>query len=58
MGIMAINISGSALIGVFAGLFALRWNLPEAARAFLAVGIGGDYTTFSIGAMHLVRALG
>jgi CrcB protein len=46
-GIFFINVSGSALIGVFAGLFALRWNLPEAGRAFLTVGICGGYTTFS-----------
>lgn len=46
-GILIINVSGSALIGAFISLFALRWNLPETARAFLAVGICGGYTTFS-----------
>lgn len=46
-GILFINVSGSALIGAFAGLFALRWNLPEVARVFLTVGICGGYTTFS-----------
>jgi CrcB protein len=46
-GILIINITGSALIGTFVGLFALRWNLPEAARVFLTVGICGGYTTFS-----------
>jgi CrcB protein len=28
-------------------LFAVRWNLPQAARIFLTVGICGGYTTFS-----------
>jgi CrcB protein len=46
-GILLINVSGSALIGGFVGMFALRWNLPEAARVFLTVGICGGYTTFS-----------
>ncbi len=46
-GILFINVSGSALIGVFVGMFALRWNLPETARVFLTVGICGGYTTFS-----------
>jgi CrcB protein len=46
-GTLFINISGSLLIGLFAGLFATRWDLPQAARIFLIVGICGGYTTFS-----------
>lgn len=46
-GTLFINITGSLLMGLFAGLFALRWNLPQAARIFLTVGICGGYTTFS-----------
>ena len=46
-GTLFINISGSLLIGLFAGLFATRWDLPQAARIFLTVGICGGYTTFS-----------
>lgn len=46
-GTLFINITGSLLIGLFAGLFALRWNLPQALRIFLTVGICGGYTTFS-----------
>jgi CrcB protein len=46
-GTLIINVTGSALIGAFVSLFAIRWNLPEAARAFLTVGICGGYTTFS-----------
>jgi CrcB protein len=46
-GILIINVTGSFLIGLFAGLFATKWDLPQAARIFLTVGICGGYTTFS-----------
>jgi CrcB protein len=46
-GTLFINITGSLLIGLFAGLFATRWNLPQGVRIFLTVGICGGYTTFS-----------
>jgi|APThiThiocy_cv2_1041547.scaffolds.fasta_scaffold30563_4 CrcB protein len=46
-GTLIINIAGSFLIGVLVESFALRWNLPQAARVFLTVGICGGFTTFS-----------
>jgi CrcB protein len=46
-GTLIINVTGSALIGVFAGLFALKWDISQAARIFLTVGICGGFTTFS-----------
>jgi CrcB protein len=46
-GTLIINIAGSFLIGVFAELFALKWDLPQTGRAFLTVGICGGFTTFS-----------
>jgi fluoride exporter len=46
-GILIINVTGSFLIGAFAGLFATKWDLPQAVRIFLTVGICGGYTTFS-----------
>jgi fluoride exporter len=46
-GILIINVTGSFLIGLFTGLFALKWDLPQAMRIFLTVGICGGYTTFS-----------
>jgi fluoride exporter len=46
-GTLIINVTGSFLIGAFAGLFALKWDLPQAMRIFLTVGICGGYTTFS-----------
>jgi CrcB protein len=46
-GTLIINVTGSALIGMFIGLFATKWDLPQAARIFLTVGVCGGYTTFS-----------
>jgi fluoride exporter len=46
-GILIINVTGSFLIGVFVGLFATKWDLPQSLRIFLTVGICGGYTTFS-----------
>jgi hypothetical protein len=40
-GILIINVTGSFLIGAFAGLFATKWDLPKAVRLFLTVGICG-----------------
>lgn len=46
-GTLIINVAGSFLIGLFASLFASRWDLPQAARIFLTVGVCGGFTTFS-----------
>jgi fluoride exporter len=46
-GTLLINVTGSFLIGAFVGLFAAKWDLSQAARVFLTVGICGGYTTFS-----------
>jgi CrcB protein len=46
-GTLIINVTGSFLIGAFVGLFAARWDLSQAMRVFLTVGICGGYTTFS-----------
>jgi fluoride exporter len=46
-GTLIINVVGSTLIGVFAGLFALKWDAPQTLRVFLTVGICGGFTTFS-----------
>lgn len=48
-GTLAINVSGSLLIGLIAGWLAFRsgaaWS--QGARLFLVTGILGGYTTFS-----------
>ena len=46
-GTLIINVTGSFLIGAFIGLFAAKWDLSQAMRIFLTVGICGGYTTFS-----------
>lgn len=46
-GTLFINVTGSFLIGTLVGLFATKWELPQAARLFWLVGICGGYTTFS-----------
>lgn len=43
----AINVTGSLAMGLVAGLFALRLDLPQGARLFLTTGVLGGYTTFS-----------
>ncbi|MEY3597441.1 MAG: hypothetical protein RL543_1394, partial [Pseudomonadota bacterium] len=48
-GVMAINISGSLVMGLAAGYFAFKasesWS--ETARLFMTTGVLGGYTTFS-----------
>ncbi|HXC37593.1 MAG TPA: fluoride efflux transporter CrcB [Burkholderiales bacterium] len=46
-GIMAINVSGSLLLGLFAGYFAFKGEASQHWRLFLTTGICGGYTTFS-----------
>jgi CrcB protein len=46
-GTLIINVAGSFLIGAFVGLFAAKWDLSQAMRIFLTVGICGGFTTFS-----------
>ncbi|HTY66680.1 MAG TPA: fluoride efflux transporter CrcB [Alphaproteobacteria bacterium] len=56
-GTLAINITGSFLIGAFAESFALRWNADPATRIFLITGICGGYTTFSAFSLEVVAMI-
>ena len=47
MATLAVNIAGSAIMGLVAGLAASGFILPEVWRGFLAVGLLGALTTFS-----------
>jgi fluoride ion exporter CrcB/FEX len=40
-GTLIINVTASFLIGAFVGLFAAKWDLSQATRIFLTVGICG-----------------
>ncbi|HEX7637251.1 MAG TPA: fluoride efflux transporter CrcB [Burkholderiaceae bacterium] len=56
-GTMFINITGSILMGVIAGLFAFKLSLPQSLRLFIATGILGGYTTFSTFSLESVLLL-
>jgi CrcB protein len=46
-GILAINITGSLVLGLLAGYFAFKGEASQSWRLFLTTGICGGYTTFS-----------
>lgn len=46
-GILLINVSGSFVMGLLAGLLAHIWDPSQTLRAFLTVGFLGGFTTFS-----------
>ncbi len=54
-GLMVINISGSLLLGIVAGLAAHA--LPEEWRLILGTGFLGGFTTFSTAAYETVQLL-
>ena len=59
-GTLLVNVAGSLLIGVAAGLWLSdgRLAVPVEARAFLIVGILGGFTTFSafsLETLNLIR---
>lgn len=55
-GTIAINLSGSLLLGVLLGLAAGFWVSPEWMQ-ILGVGFLGGYTTFSTASFETVRLL-
>lgn len=46
-GTLAVNVTGSLVMGLFAGYFAFRGDASQSWRLFLMTGILGGYTTFS-----------
>ena len=46
-GILVVNVVGSFAMGVLIELMARFWSASPEARAFLAVGVLGGFTTFS-----------
>lgn len=44
---LTVNVAGSAMMGILAGLVAAGIAIPEAWRGFVAVGFLGALTTFS-----------
>ncbi|BAT57769.1 putative fluoride ion transporter CrcB [Variibacter gotjawalensis] len=47
IGTLFINVTGSFVMGLIAGYFALKGDLSQNWRLFLTTGILGGYTTFS-----------
>ncbi|HET9639262.1 MAG TPA: fluoride efflux transporter CrcB [Allosphingosinicella sp.] len=46
-GTLLVNVTGSLLMGVFAGLFLVRGGGSQELRLFVTTGILGGFTTFS-----------
>jgi CrcB protein len=57
LGTLAVNISGSLLIGLFAGLAEYRQMFGSGARLLLVVGVLGGYTTFSAFSLETLSLL-
>jgi fluoride exporter len=56
-GVLAINVTGSFIIGLFAALTDPdgRWLVWPTFRMFFMIGICGGYTTFSSFSLHTLR---
>jgi CrcB protein len=57
-GTLTVNITGSIVMGLFAGYFAFKGDAAQSWRLFLMTGVLGGYTTFSafsLDAMLLVE---
>lgn len=54
VGILAVNIIGSFLMGVLVEASALVWSPSPELRAFIAAGFLGAFTTFSAFSMEAV----
>jgi len=50
-----VNVSGSFVMGLIVGYFALKGERAESARLFLATGLLGGYTTFSAFSLDAVQ---
>lgn len=46
-GTFGVNVIGSFIMGLVAGLFALRFDVSPEMRSFITTGILGGFTTFS-----------
>ena len=55
VGTMAVNVAGSALMGMIAGYFALRGQASAELRLFVGTGLLGGFTTFSAYSLDAVQ---
>lgn len=54
---LLINVTGSGLMGIVAGVMLMRSDLPPELRIFLATGVLGGYTTFSAFSLEVWQLL-
>jgi CrcB protein len=57
LGIFVVNVLGSFLIGVLAGVSEERFLVPVEVRRFLAVGVLGGFTTFSTLSLETLKLM-
>ena len=57
LGIMAVNILGSFILGVLVTAFALYWDVHHLFRTMIVVGFLGAFTTFSTFSLDSVAML-
>jgi len=57
LGTLAVNLLGSFIMGVLVEAAALRWDMSEATRVLLFVGVLGGFTTFSTFSLDLVTLI-
>jgi fluoride exporter len=53
-GTLFINVVGALVMGLLAGLFAVKFDLGQSWRLFLTTGILGGFTTFSTFSLEAV----
>jgi CrcB protein len=51
---LAVNVTGSFVLGLLVEAMALAWSPPAGLRALLVVGVLGAFTTFSTFSMDVV----
>lgn len=56
-GTLAVNVSGSILMGMLAGHFALRPQVAQQWQLFLTTGVLGGFTTFSASSLDTALLL-
>jgi len=52
-GTFSVNVAGSCLVGILAGLMTYAWSPSPELRAFLMMGVLGGFTTFSAFSMDV-----
>ena len=57
IGTLTINVVGWLLMGLMAGYFAFRGNIPQRFRLFLMTGFMGGFTTFSAFSVEVVSMI-